>query len=163
MCVTECKCWRTPIRPLYKLAKPLLCRNLSPTVRVRKQRFFPPFLDLIIFCCSFYLPSRIVLSGGLKEWEVKKTRGVSDSKNWVCRASLSSVWSDSLQWHSGKLNMKLNLNHCLMNNGKTKLARFQPKWKSLTSPQSIIALVRLNLESFLLHLTTTFREVFDDL
>lgn len=33
------------------------------------------FLDLIIFCCSFYLPSRIVLGGGLKEWEVKKTRG----------------------------------------------------------------------------------------
>lgn len=28
------------------------------------------FLDLIIFCCSFYLPSRIVLSRGLKEWKV---------------------------------------------------------------------------------------------
>lgn len=50
---------------------------------MRKQRFFPPFLDLIIFCCSFYLPSRIVLSGGLKEWEVEKTRGVSESERYV--------------------------------------------------------------------------------
>lgn len=158
-----CKCWRTPIRPLYKLAKPLLCWNLSPTVWLRKQRFFPPFLDLIIFCCSFYLPSRIVLSGGLKEWEVKKTRGVSDSECWVCRASLSSVWSDSLQWHSRKLNMKPNLNHCLMNNRETTLASFQIKWKSLTSTQSIISLVRFSLRSFLLHLDTTFREVLDDL
>lgn len=145
MSQAECKCWRTPIRPLYKLAKPLLCWNLSPTVWVRKQRFFPPFLDLIIFCCSFYLPSRIVLSGGLKEWEVEKTRGVSDSERRVCRASLSSVWSDSLQWHSGKLNMKPNLSHCLMNNRETKLTLLQMKQKSLTSPRSIISFVQLSL------------------
>ena len=145
MSQAECKCWRTPIRPLYKLAKPSLCWNLSPTVWVRKQRFFPPFLDLIIFCCSFYLPSRIVLSGGLKEWEVEKTRGVSDSERWVCRASLSSVWSDFLTMTQREIKYETELKP-LLNEQRGKQSWLRSKLsESLTSPSSVISLVRLGL------------------
>lgn len=75
------------------MSQTLTVLKCVPNCLREKAEICPSFFR---FNCSFYLPSRIVLSGGLKEWKVGEGEGwgggesgVPDSMQSACRASLS--------------------------------------------------------------------------